>query len=278
MKTRILSSAVLGAIVVVLAFLPVIILQLALAFAGAAAEMEILRATGGGRFRPVIVSSALFAVFAPFFLASEGRLFAYGCVLAHSIVLIGTHFKYHRRLSVEKTGLLFMLTVIAPVSIAALGYLRAAPDHGTFYMLLTLLMIWQCDSGAYLTGTFFGKRKLCPAISPKKTVEGLAGGIVISILSALAAAWVYQGVHLNGLQDAVYTVNYLRVALLAMAAAPVSVLGDLFASTVKRHYGVKDYGAIMPGHGGVMDRLDSLMLTAPMIFVVVREFPLIIRN
>ena len=116
------------------------------------------------------------------------------------------------------------------------------------------------DSGAYFAGTFFGKTKLCPEISPKKTVEGLIGGVISNGILMLIISLFYQFV-LKG-----EPIHYLGVLIAGMLAALIGLVGDLTASVIKRQTGIKDYGNIMPGHGGIMDRFDSVLLVAPFMY------------
>ena len=176
----------------------------------------------------------------------------------------------------ERIGFVFFVSVVFPIAFSCLSYLRTfslrgSDSDGLFYVFLGLIIPWMCDMGAYFVGTFFGRHKLCPKISPKKTVEGAVGGIVVSILSALLAAFLYQ---ILALGDSA-SVCYWQIALLALVGAPLSMVGDLMASLIKRQCQVKDFGHIMPGHGGVMDRFDSLMLTAPLLFMIVHYWPLV---
>ena len=139
----------------------------------------------------------------------------------------------------------------------ALGWLHSEDPLGPRWTLFALALVWAADSGAYFTGSKFGKRKLAPAISPGKTWEGVFGGLAASVLLA-ALVLPLLGLSWSSL---------LALALLTLATAAISVVGDLFESLMKRHSGVKDSGAIFPGHGGLMDRLDSLLAALP-VFVV----------
>ncbi|MBQ8288193.1 MAG: phosphatidate cytidylyltransferase [Clostridia bacterium] len=137
--------------------------------------------------------------------------------------------------------------------------LREAP-HGGYLYLLIFLSAWVTDTGAYFTGVFFGKHKLIPDVSPKKTVEGAIGGVFFCVLT-----FVVFGVIVGQISD--LTPHYVRLALVGAVVSVVSMIGDLIASLIKRKYGVKDYGKIFPGHGGVMDRFDSVLATAPFLFM-----------
>ncbi len=124
---------------------------------------------------------------------------------------------------------------------------------GHFWLLTALMMVWAADSGAYFAGRRFGKHKLSPRISPNKTVEGLIGGLVAGVVVALA---------MSLLAGATFS-QWPKIALVALVATLFSVVGDLFESLLKRHAGVKDSGHIIPGHGGVMDRLDGVLAALP---------------
>lgn len=130
--------------------------------------------------------------------------------------------------------------------------LRGVPQ-GHVWLLVALLTVWAADTGAYFTGRRFGRRKLAPSISPNKTVEGMLGGLAAGVLVAVAASPL-AGAGLDRLP---------LVALVALVAAGFSVIGDLVESLLKRHVGAKDSGDWLPGHGGVLDRLDGVLAALP---------------
>ena len=135
----------------------------------------------------------------------------------------------------------------------ALGVLHGGVPNGHRWLLIAVAIVWAADSGAYFAGRHFGKRKLSPKISPNKTVEGLVGGLVCGLVVALAFAPV-AGARLSQLH---------LVALAAFAAVLFSVVGDLFESLLKRHVGAKDSGDLIPGHGGILDRIDGVVAALP---------------
>ena len=135
----------------------------------------------------------------------------------------------------------------------ALSALHQDPDYGAPWFLLLTLIIWGADSGAYLTGKAIGKHKLAPKISPGKSVEGVIGGIGFALV-VMVVFLQYQGIP---------TDKYLGYLFLTVVISSVSVLGDLFESLFKRESGMKDSGQILPGHGGVLDRIDSLTAASP---------------
>ena len=136
-----------------------------------------------------------------------------------------------------------------------------------------MIIAWFSDMGAYFVGSFLGKHKLCEKISPKKTVEGFFGGIVTAVLFSLLGAWIYQTAFLTATGQ---QVNYWLVALVALVTAPISVVGDLSCSVIKRHRGIKDFGNIFPGHGGILDRFDSLIFVAPILYILCQRLPLVV--
>ncbi len=141
-------------------------------------------------------------------------------------------------------------------------YLTRILDDGIYVAWLILAGSWLCDVFAYLTGMTIGKHRLCPNLSPKKSVEGAIGGVVFP--AAVAAIFGY-------IISRYYSPAYPVVpvfALLTAAAAAASQLGDLSASAIKRNYDIKDYGNIIPGHGGILDRYDSMIFTAPIVYFI----------
>lgn len=125
---------------------------------------------------------------------------------------------------------------------------------GLEYVVFVLLVVWTTDSGAYFVGRKLGKNKLWPEISPKKTVEGFIGGIVIAVIFAIAMQLIYP-----------FASSWLQLIVVTIIASIIGQMGDLVESAIKRHYGVKDSGNILPGHGGILDRFDSLLFVVPLL-------------
>lgn len=128
------------------------------------------------------------------------------------------------------------------------------PENGLFWAVLVFVCIWASDSGAYFVGSVIGKHPLWPQISPKKSIEGSIGGIVISVIAALVFAWYAPSL-----------LSYGRAIYLGLVIAVVGQFGDLIQSAYKRVKGIKDTGTLLPGHGGVLDRTDSWLIVFPFI-------------
>jgi phosphatidate cytidylyltransferase len=133
-------------------------------------------------------------------------------------------------------------------------------DGGTYTVWLIVLSSWGCDTCAYCAGKLFGKHKMSPVLSPKKSVEGAVGGVAGTMLLTFIYGTVFAGaMQLDGSGLGILT-------LISGAGALLSMVGDLSASAIKRNYEIKDYGNLIPGHGGVLDRFDSMLFTAPVIY------------
>ena len=154
---------------------------------------------------------------------------------------------------------IFAGALVIPAAVIAMNVLHMQV-HGPEWLLYGLMLVWVADIGAYFSGRRFGRHKLAPAISPGKTLEGLYGAIAaVSVYSCIAA--YYFGLDLT---------DTALLLLLAVVLTLISVAGDLYESVLKREHGVKDSGAILPGHGGMLDRIDSVLAAMP-VFVVGRE-------
>jgi len=134
---------------------------------------------------------------------------------------------------------------------------------GEFLVWLIFISAWGTDTFAYFTGYFLGKNKLAPVLSPKKTIEGAIGGVIGAALLAFVYTWLY-GTYYNG--------NMMQfiiiIPVITALSSVVAQLGDLSASAIKRLFDVKDFGSILPGHGGILDRFDSVLFAAPFIYAV----------
>ncbi len=272
MKTRIITGAVGGvSAIAIFLFVPTLGIRVLAALICLLAMYELLQSCGC-KHKGVWTSALIFAASCSFldwpcdvpllWIA----LVTYGLLLALNMI-----FSYDS-LPFEQVVYIAFASIFVVMPIASLAYIRAIPVHGTAFLFLPLIIAWFSDMGAYFAGSFLGKHKLCEKISPKKTVEGFIGGIVAAVAFSLLGAWMYQMVSLDG---AGLQVQYGWIALIALVTAPISVVGDLFCSVIKRRQGIKDFGNLFPGHGGVLDRFDSLIFVSPILHVLCSQLPLI---
>lgn len=130
--------------------------------------------------------------------------------------------------------------------------------HGNYFVWLIFISAWMCDTSAYYSGRFFGKHKLCPKVSPKKTIEGSIGGLIGSTAAcgAFGLFVISRGIN----------VSVIHFLIIGLFCGIISQFGDLTASSIKRYAGVKDYSNLIPGHGGILDRFDSILFTSVIVF------------
>ena len=275
MKSRIITGIIGIVLLIIILILPPIALFIALSAACALAMFELLSTTHATLDRGMLIVSISYSALMPFFIYFESLLPASIITLLYLIIMICLQIYRHNLYSIEQTSFVLLMSLIFPISFSSVAYLRVFNNRdGLFYVLLAIIIPWMSDIGAYFVGTLFGKHKLCPTISPKKTIEGLIGGIIVSVISAVIVGLIYKYFFLKDIA----TVVMWQVVLLALVCAPLSVIGDLFASMIKRQYHIKDFGNIMPGHGGIMDRFDSFLLVVPFIYLIVHYLPLVQIN
>ncbi len=257
MKQRIISGAVLVAIALASILVGGPLLAGVLLFASFVGMFEMLRAlqivTSEKKFPPMPVAAAAGTAVYYLLLIFFGSRF-YGemaalTVIAVMAVYVLTFPKYR---SEEAIGTIFSFIYI-PFMLSFI-YLTRISEGGIVHVWLVFLSSWVADTAAYFVGVKFGRHKMTPVLSPKKSWEGAAGGIA----GAAAAGLIFAAIFDRGL-----LVQYPIVCALG---AVISMCGDLAASAIKREKGIKDYGTLIPGHGGIMDRFDSVIFTAPIIY------------
>ncbi len=206
---------------------------------------------------PMVVMSVFAPVFARYIKNTSTFITLYSCIafIMLMYILMLTIFGRNKN-ALEQNAIIYVMCIYIITGFTSLVLIRDLPNVGQFIYVLPIAGPWVSDIFAYLVGRFFGKHKLIPEISPKKTIEGCIGGIVFCALSVM----VYGGI-------VGANFDYLTLAIGGVIISAVSQIGDLIASLVKRKYDIKDYGKIFPGHGGVMDRFDSVIATAPMLLM-----------
>lgn len=273
MKQRIISGTLCVVVLVaVLCFYQTLVLEATLSVLSAIAVYELLSADGFREHKPFLYLSVAAAAIMPYSSCLKLEAAVIAVFLIAVVILL---LRFHSKISFEKICFLVVSTLGVSLSFLCILLLRNEfSKNGLIYILIIFGGAWFADTGAYFTGRFFGKHKLSPVISPKKTVEGAVGGVIANILLIDLMAFVYTKICAGF--DISVSVNYIELSILAALVAFAGMAGDLIASVIKRQIGIKDYGNIIPGHGGIMDRFDSILFTAPTVFLITRIFSVII--
>ena len=287
MKTRIISGIVLALIVAGVLALGIYVSPLFITFfialIAAAAVYELLHNAAGIKSKAALIGACAFSVL--FVVGADenlqGLIYSFFPYSADTIVPQSTKFynywsygfsgliilyfifaaivilKNHKDFGLAQIAALFGFPLPYAYAFSCLGGIISHMD-GIFYLLLLLNFSSVCDMGAYFVGSAIGKHKLCPEISPHKTVEGAVGGIVSSIIVTLILVFVFS-----------FEDKLTATLLLTVPFCALGMVGDLFASAIKRTAGIKDYGNLIPGHGGILDRFDSIIMIAPLFSIFV---------
>ena len=270
MKTRIISGIIMGVIVacvLALGFLvQPIIITLAVALIAAGAVYELIHNAAGIKSKIAVSGSIVFAFLYVVFSDNSVFVKPYYSLwlspeLVNSLLLIYFLFaviiilKNHKDFDLGKIVSLFALPLPYAYAFSCLSSVIKHPD-GIYYLLLLLNFSSVCDMGAYFVGVTMGKHKLCPNLSPKKTVEGAVGGIVSSVIVTLIISLCFAK-------------SLVIPMILTIPFCVLGMLGDLFASAIKRSVGLKDYSNLIPGHGGILDRVDSIIMIAPFLYFAI---------
>lgn len=192
----------------------------------------------------------------------HGEQFMMLMSIAFLMVLMSIYVFTFPKYKTEEVTVSFFGVFYVAVMLSYLYQVRVIAD-GKYLVWLIFLSSWGCDTCAYCVGMLIGKHKLAPVLSPKKSIEGAVGGVIGAALLGFIYATIFGG--------AMAEVNnpQLACALACAIAAVISQVGDLAASAIKRNHNVKDYGHLIPGHGGILDRFDSMLFTAPAIYFAV---------
>jgi phosphatidate cytidylyltransferase len=266
MKERIISAVIGIAIFLVALTAKSVVFDIAIIVLTATVIFEFYKAVGIIKDKILASSGAVGIILCPilgFAHMSDNNLF-FEIALTLIVLYIGIVFALmvflHETIDTKKASTAFFGALFPSVLYSYLIALRES-EYGIFLIVALFAATWSADGGAYFAGVSFGKHLLAPKLSPKKTIEGAVGGIAGSVL----AMAVYSLLLIN-----VFSVPCKPLALLAagLVCAVLGPLGDIATSAVKREFGIKDYGKILPGHGGALDRFDSILLTAPFIYIL----------
>ena len=268
MKTRIIS-ALIGVPVLLLLLLvaPEIVTTVVCGVLLAIGSYEFLYRTGLVRRVRMVVYSAIAAFMLSIWSYYGGiTSFLMLGLIVYFMLLYSEVMMDHVKVSIEEVGLCVLGGFLIPYLLSALIRILVSSD-GRYFILVPFTVAFLSDAGAYFVGIRFGKHKLAPVVSPNKTVEGVLGGLGFSLVGMLIYALVLK----FALK---FRVNFGAAVLYAILSSAVGTMGDLCFSVVKRQTGIKDYGNMIPGHGGFLDRFDSLVLVAPLVEALLLILPL----
>lgn len=262
MKTRIITAAIAAPLLVLLLiFGNEYAIALAVFFASLIGLKELNRAVGLSEKKAVCVigyiGGAAVLVCNIFF-----REYVYAALVVLLLALFLERLICYEKIKTEDIALELFAVIYVPFLFSHVSLVRNLPN-GRYLVWLVIVGAFITDSAAYFVGVFFGRHKMCPVISPKKTIEGAVGGLL-----GCGAAFLVMGVYYNRLYDDRLNLGFMF--LLGLVCAAVSEVGDLAASVIKREFGIKDYGKLLPGHGGIMDRCDSLIFVAPFVYYLLQ--------
>ena len=266
MKTRIITAIVLLSVFIpVLVFSDTVVFPAVISIISLVAVYEYLKCLGFDKKYVLSVPAFLLSLALPLaaeFKSDTGFVLITAAVFAIYLFYLFAYavFKRGKLLYSSVTSVFTGIFYIVGAMVCVVLLRRSA--GGEYLYLLIFISAWITDTFAYFTGRFFGKHKLIEEISPKKTVEGSIGGSLFCILSYLLFGFIVG-------RKFDITPNYPMLALSALVVSLVAQIGDLIFSLIKREHGIKDYGKIFPGHGGMLDRIDSIIPVAFMLYILV---------
>ena len=269
MKTRIIAAAaLLPPLLIIVLVLPTIFTAILFGAAAAVAAYELLWGTGLVKNTRLIAYTALMAFLVALW-SGLGTSYAAALigVLLFAAVLYAEELASKATLRYEKLAVCFAGGLLIPFMLTALVRIHSG-ENGRFFILIPFVMAFLSDTGAYFAGCYFGKHKLAPVISPKKTIEGVVGGVLGAILGMLLYTFVLDVAF-------GFDVNYLNAMVYGIVGSLAAVFGDLSFSAIKRQTGIKDYGNLIPGHGGILDRFDSVIIVAPLVEILLALLPVL---
>ena len=270
MKTRIIAGVSLAAVLfLVVLVLPKEVAAVAMGVLQAVAAYELLYRTRLVT-KPRLVIYSVVMAFAIAIWSFYEAVHAYFVlmVLAFFLLMFSEMMRDHVKMRFETLSMCFVGGLVVPYLMSSVVRILSG-NTGRYVILIPFLIACVCDAGAYFVGIRFGKHKLAPVVSPNKTIEGALGGIAAGIVAMLLYTFILD-VLLK------FDVSYGAAVVYGVLGCLVGELGDLCFSVIKRQTGIKDYGNLIPGHGGVLDRFDSILAVAPLVEALLLTMPVII--
>jgi phosphatidate cytidylyltransferase len=269
MKTRIISAAVLLPITFLIIWvLPKAVCAIAVAALCALMVYELLHRSGLVRHTRLLVYTMLAAFMVPLWShLGMSRPWGQLGLVVFFCAIFGEMLYNHVKVRFEMIGYCMLAGIVLPYLLSAIVRILDLYS-GRELIIIPVILAFLPDSGAYFIGIRYGKRKLAPTVSPKKSVEGAIAGVVTAIAGMMIYAIVMD---LVTDKDVSYSIALIYGAV----GAAADIFGDLFFSAIKRQMGIKDYGNLIPGHGGVLDRFDSMIVVAPLTEVLISLLPMV---
>ena len=268
MKTRVIAAvALLPLLLLIVLAAPKVFTAILFAAMAVIGAYELVSGTGLVKSRRLIAYSIIMA-----FVVSLYSYFRWEAiwvqlaVLLFWILMFAEMMLARLNLQFEKVVVCFVAGILIPYFLTSLVRIHVN-ENGRYFILIPFVLAFLSDTGAYFAGRAFGKHKLAPLISPNKTVEGVVGGVLGAVLGMLLYCLILQYCF-----D--FEVSYLNALVYGMLGSIGAVFGDLCFSVIKRQTGIKDYGNLIPGHGGILDRFDSMIVVAPLVEVLLILLPL----
>lgn len=271
MKKRIMTAAVLVPILMVVLYaLPKAVAVVVVSLLSAIAAYELLYRTELVKHVRLVAYSVLTAAFLPLWSGLHwSTMIGQAVVLAFFALLFMEMMLSEMKLRVEKIALCVFGGLLVPYLLSSLIRILT-PDGGRYVILIPFVLAFLSDTGAYFIGCRFGKHKLAPVISPKKSIEGVFGGVAFAVIGMLLYCAVMALIFKC-------TVNFGYALVYGVLGSLAGVFGDLCFSVIKRQTGIKDYGNLIPGHGGVLDRFDSMLVVCPLVELMLAVFPVVVK-
>lgn len=277
MKQRIITAFIgLALFSVCLAFFESLIFNLLIGVVAAIGINELLSAAKITKFKPICILCTVLVGITPFLSMPEVVKYRMAIYLAFVFISFMMLLAKHEELKFADLAFAMFSSLLLGLVFSVFIYIRDMNLEKSikfFYIILIFGGAWLSDSAAYFAGRFFGKHKLAPQISPKKTIEGAIGGVLGCVLGFVLLGVAFDAIAASN--EMAFRADYIVLIAVSLVLSVVGMLGDLTFSVIKRQYGIKDYGNLLPGHGGVLDRFDSVIFTAPALYIIIQFFDIV---